>query len=381
MEQRPTDWQCPNTSCMNHMKMVFGTKTHCPKCGTANGEDFHEGGGGGGGFARAETGMQGGDMPGDWMCPNTNCINNSKLVFGKNSACPKCGTARNAKMPGDWRCPNAKCSNHTNMVFASKPSCPKCGSPRPGTMGQPMGRMPQPALASFPGAAMPVMQQGQLGRPDDWQCPNASCLNHSKMVFGKNASCPKCGSPKPAGSPLMGGALGALMQGMGMMGGMSQPMQPIQPMQMIQPVHQQQQLKPGDWQCPDPSCLNHGKMVFGKHASCPKCGMPKPDVSPMMGGAMGSLMQSMGMNMGGMGMGGAMAAPMPRGRGGSNPGDWRCPNADCQNHRTMVFAKHQSCPKCGTEKPFMGFDAGSMDRSRSPHGRMPGMMTGSEIWG
>ncbi|CAJ1358774.1 unnamed protein product [Effrenium voratum] len=30
----------------------------------------------------------------DWQCPNTECINNTKMVFGKHSSCPSCGTAR-----------------------------------------------------------------------------------------------------------------------------------------------------------------------------------------------------------------------------------------------------------------------------------------------
>merc|ERR1719277_727027 len=36
---------------------------------------------------------------------------------------------------GDWQCPNTACINHTKMVFASKTMCPKCGTPKPGTVG------------------------------------------------------------------------------------------------------------------------------------------------------------------------------------------------------------------------------------------------------
>lgn len=249
-------------------------------------------------------------------------------------------------------------------------------------MGQPMGRLPQPAFAAMPMMPMmPVMQHAQPPQPDragDWQCPNASCLNHHKMVFGKNASCPKCGSPKPAGNAAMQEALGALMQGLGMnMGGGS-----LGGMNLGGAVPQAQPERPGDWQCPNGSCLNHHKMVFGKNASCPKCGTPKPARgAPSLGGALGALIQGLNMNVHGMHAGGG-APPPTRSRGGSNPGDWRCPNPECMNSRSLVFAKHQSCPKCGSEKPFMdgaemGYGSGAMDRSRSPH-RTQQMMTGGE---
>jgi hypothetical protein len=49
-------------------------------------------------------------------------------------------------------------------------------------------------------------------------------------------------------------------------------------------------------------------------------------------------------------------------KGAGNQGDWRCPDEDCINHTKLVFAKHQSCPKCGAERGESG-----RDRSRSPH--------------
>lgn len=392
--ERPGDWQCPNPNCVNHTKMVFGSRTHCPKCNTAQGDIYQD-------CQKATMGMQGGDMPGDWMCPNVNCINNSKLVFGRHPSCPRCGTARNAKQPGDWVCPNQSCINSKNTVFASKPTCPKCGHPRPGTI-------PQAALGyfGFNGDGTPMMRQmvqmgqvGQMrqGQPSDWQCPNSICVNHSKMVFGKNSSCPKCGSPKPAGGSI-GGSFGGLVSG-----------------------------QPGDWQCPNASCQNNTKMVFAKHTSCPKCGSPKPTqaatlnntlgaMGATMGGAMGGAMGGMG-GVGGMMRGGnpgdwqcpdatcmnhakmvfakhtncpqcglqkpsdagiwALGTIVP-GFGGSagqrgQPGDWRCPNTDCINHRSNVFARHTNCPKCGAEKP-VGNDEGGVARSRSPH-RTPAMQT------
>mmetsp|Transcript_111233 Transcript_111233/g.346719 ORF Transcript_111233/g.346719 Transcript_111233/m.346719 type:complete len:290 (+) Transcript_111233:90-959(+) len=221
---------------------------------------------------KAEKGMQGGDMPDDWQCPNTTCINHTKMVFGKRPSCPSCGTARNAKQPGDWQCPNTQCVNNRNTVFASKPSCPKCGAPRPGSFaGPPAFRnapsrgAPPPALPAFHNmrgplppavhsalAALPPQIQSLLGMrpelsggsaaggaPGDWRCPNAQCINNRKMVFAKNAACPKCGAPKPSGRT-QGGA------------------------------------NPGDWECPNPECLNSRNKVFAKHSACPACGTEKP---------------------------------------------------------------------------------------------------------
>merc|ERR1719188_2304068 len=134
----------------------------------------------------------------------------------------------------------------------------------------------------------------------------------------------------------MNEALGALMQGIGMnMGGVS-----LDGMNLGGMASQAQPERPGDWQCPNASCLNHHKMVFGKNASCPKCGAPKPAMgSSLMGGALGALIQGI---LPGVNLGGAAPAPAPmKSRGGSNPGDWRCPNTDCMNHRSLVFAKHQ----------------------------------------
>merc|ERR1719277_1989890 len=98
---------------------------------------------------------------------------------------------------------------------------------------------------------------------------------------------------------------------------------------------------PGDWQCPNAACMNHSKMVFAKNASCPKCGAPKPTGLPNLAalaglGGMGMNMMSMPGMGAVMGMGGGLP---PKQRGGSNPGDWRCPNTDCKNHRNHVFAK------------------------------------------
>eukprot|EP00931_Biecheleriopsis_adriatica_P007866 TRINITY_DN109117_c0_g1_i1.p1 TRINITY_DN109117_c0_g1~~TRINITY_DN109117_c0_g1_i1.p1 ORF type:complete len:304 (+),score=53.43 TRINITY_DN109117_c0_g1_i1:32-913(+) len=121
----------------------------------------------------------------------------------------------------------------------------------------------------------------------DWQCPNSNCQNHTMFVFGKNESCPKCGSVRPAQADMVA----TLPE-------LSNPR--------------------GDWKCPNKNCQNHAKMVFGKHELCPKCGSPKP---------------------------------MQAGMGAGNPNDWMCPTPDCKNNQRGVFAKHMSCPKCGAAKP------------------------------
>jgi len=231
---------------------------------------------------KPEKGMQGGDMPDDWQCPNTNCINHTRMVFGKKTSCPSCGTARNAKQPGDWQCPNTQCLNHRNTVFASKVSCPKCGAPRPGSGYAPPAQYALPARG--PPAALPALQNmralppavhtalaalppqiqsllglrggmpgggggggcGGPGAPGDWRCPNVQCVNNRRMVFAKNAACPKCGAAKPSGRTQGGG-------------------------------------NPGDWECPNQDCLNSRNKVFAKHAACPQCGAEKPEGAPLRG--------------------------------------------------------------------------------------------------
>lgn len=329
MADKSLDWQCPNPSCINHTKMVFGSKSSCPSCGSTPGQAA--------GAVKPEPGMpQLMDAPAkdanDWQCINPDCINHTKMVFGRHVSCPSCGTARSAQKPGDWLCPNPSCINNKNCVFGKKPICPNCGSPKPPPklggramqrsaslppmlpgnmmMGgcrpqfgmlrppfqrplmmpsmQPMGMMPFGAAAAG---------KGQGKGASDWQCPNTECINHRRMVFGKNATCPSCGSPKVTAPPMM------------------------------MPQMPQSSGRPGDWQCPNPECQNHRRMVFARHDTCPQCGSDKPE-----GGA------------------------VPHG----NPGDWQCPNAECINHTRMVFARKTECPQCGCPRE----DAA---RSRSPY--------------
>eukprot|EP00416_Gambierdiscus_australes_P009177 CAMPEP_0171125978 /NCGR_PEP_ID=MMETSP0766_2-20121228/112385_1 /TAXON_ID=439317 /ORGANISM="Gambierdiscus australes, Strain CAWD 149" /LENGTH=314 /DNA_ID=CAMNT_0011588979 /DNA_START=42 /DNA_END=986 /DNA_ORIENTATION=+ len=301
MGERPGDWQCPNASCQNHTRMVFGSKANCPKCGAGRDDPptaemptqympQPEKGVQAQGFAvktgiwdtgaaRALSGMglgtasQGADMADDWQCPNSGCINHTKLVFGKRSSCPSCGTARNAKQPGDWQCPNVQCLNHRNTVFASKMTCPKCGQPRPGAfvatgsqqvqVNNPLAGLQLPFGNLLNMTMRTDMADGNGmsvggGSPGDWRCPNVSCINNRKMVFAKNSMCPKCGSLKETAAPMpQPGHVhtdGTACVGHGHGGG-----------------------NPGDWVCPNTDCLNHRNKVFAKHSQCPNCGMEKPE--------------------------------------------------------------------------------------------------------
>lgn len=39
----------------------------------------------------------------------------------------------------------------------------------------------------------------------------------------------------------------------------------------------------GDWNCPNPDCMNHRSMVFGSKTSCPICAAPRPDLGSWQG--------------------------------------------------------------------------------------------------
>lgn len=41
------------------------------------------------------------------------------------------------------------------------------------------------------------MERVASTREGDWQCPNSSCANHLRFVFGSKVACPLCGAPKP----------------------------------------------------------------------------------------------------------------------------------------------------------------------------------------
>merc|ERR1719330_1195943 len=107
--------------------------------------------------------------------------------------------------PGDWVC--LGCGDHQ---FAKNATCRKCGTPKGqmgmgGMMGGQMGGM----MGGMMGGQMGGMMGGMCGnmKPGDWSCPG--CGDHQ---FAKNATCRKCGTPKPENAG-MAAAMGGGMMG------------------------------------------------------------------------------------------------------------------------------------------------------------------------
>eukprot|EP00035_Acanthoeca_spectabilis_P017265 m.359947 g.359947 ORF g.359947 m.359947 type:complete len:363 (-) comp16634_c1_seq2:93-1181(-) len=93
------------------------------------------------------------------------------------------------------------------------------------------------------------------------------------------------------------------------------------------PGRHHQNMRPGDWICPDPSCAN---LNFASRSVCRMCPIPRPaGVGPP------------GMHGGGGGGGGGFPRDM-------RPGDWICPNKECNNHN---FASRIVCRMCNAPKP------------------------------
>jgi len=335
------DWNC--AVCGDHQ---FARNSSCRKCGAPKGSSGPAGGCGavagvglggciGGGIAAG--GGAGGDMkPGDWICPGC-----GDMQFARNAMCRRCSTPRphalggnggaltaaagshgggNMK-PGDWIC--ASCQDHQ---YARNESCRRCGAAKPPSAAAAGGALASGAFggghgfgAPQPAAAFNVAAMG--GKPGDWVCPACGDLQ-----FARNASCRRCGGPKPADAGLGGCAAPAGMLAMAPMGAMG-----AMPGGM----------KPGDWSCPQ--CGDH---QFARNETCRRCGGPKPV------GAQAGLATAMGAGLAGPGFG-RPAQEM-------KPGDWHCPS--CQD---LQFARNAACRKCGTPKPA---DAGAdgRPRSRSP---------------
>jgi len=247
-------------------------------------------------------GSQSGD--GDWACPNVSCINHSKLVFARKATCPKCGAPRSMPMVG-------------SMTYGKGAGAVSNGMFGAGAFGagRGAGMFPSPGFAGVAG-----LGGGCGGGPStaDWQCSNQLCVNHRTMVFGRHDSCPKCGTAKNA-------------------------------------------REPGDWQCPNASCVNNRNTVFARKTECPKCGTARPLSAGAQppprhpGAAPGQGVASFSPY--------AVAASMALGMTGAPPhfgggtGDWKCPNASCMNHTKLVFARHETCPKCGAAKGPQGDSA------------------------
>merc|ERR1711959_381632 len=67
-------------------------------------------------------------------------------------------------------------------------------------------------------------------------------MGNKRMVYAKHSSCPLCGASKT---------------------------------HAIAAERAARKSQPGDWQCPNSSCLNHKNKVFAKYSACPKCGKVK----------------------------------------------------------------------------------------------------------
>lgn len=268
-------------------------------------------------------------------------------------------TPRSWQQAGDWNCPNPECKNHYAMVFGKKSSCPECGAEKP-------------INAQFDPTTARHYQQ-----PGDWHCPDPQCKNHKALVFAKNSVCPECGAAKTSGSVAVPSAPRRWKQ--------------VGPTLMA-PVYDNAEWlppwsKPGDWACPNASCKNSTTMVFAKNDWCPSCGAPRPNAGPskaeqrsnimlaaklceqypnadpamiqyFLGASdvsgsssrMGATYTSKGGGKSGQGLQDEWAPPWTR------PGDWKCPNTDCKNHRTWVFAKNETCPTCAAPKPHNKFE-------------------------
>lgn len=209
----------------------------------------------------------------DWICPR--CID---VQFGRNSTCRQCGMqnpnpqpekglrdelsansssrsknlvlpqsklpqSKQAMTPGDWFCPS--CNDHQ---FSRNLACRQCGTPKPADAGHATGSMPGlPNISNL--SMMQSLAPKRNVEPGDWFCPG--CGDHQ---FSRNASCRKCGTPKPndAGNDTSNvpGIPGKGIPGKGKGKG---------------------SVEPGDWFCP--GCGDH---QFNRNRACRKCGTPKP---------------------------------------------------------------------------------------------------------
>jgi len=122
--------------------------------------------------------------------------------------------------PGDWVCPQCQ-----NINFSNRETCNKCG---------------------FNGRG-----QKRLGmKPGDWICPGCGDL-----VFASKSQCKMCGNPKPDDldeSSTYNANSYSAAYGKG----------------------NNQNMKPGDWICPNPAC---GDLVFASRSACKLCGTEKPN--------------------------------------------------------------------------------------------------------
>eukprot|EP00435_Cladocopium_sp_Y103_P021129 s1693_g5.t1 len=339
-EDTSGDWNCPQ--CGDYQ---FGRNAACRKCGAPKPAKI------------TAPAVRNADFKdGDWNCPD--CGDHQ---FARNATCRRCGasrpntvtaaaiaaprsfTERRQPIPtmpvtvaprvmpsavpekgfvaGDWHCP--ACGDHQ---FARNASCRRCGAEKPAVgVPQVLPRGVQQVieidgLHYIPAPIQPTQSlptqvvrpsNGQEFKAGDWSCP--ACSDHQ---FERNATCRKCGTPKPAvptvssaGPTIRGPAATLLAE--------------------IQSRHADRKagsdFKPGDWVCP--GCGDH---QFQRNEHCRKCGTARPPAGDQPVTSSNNL-------------------PM-------KPGDWLCPACG-----DMQFARNEHCRRCGANRP-----EGEVARSRSP---------------
>lgn len=115
---------------------------------------------------------------GRWcVCVGEHMLGSTELCRGARHPevnCPKCGTGKSASKPGDWCCPNPQCVNHQNTVYGSKMQCTRCGAARP-PLNAKGGAMPNesPMMVGDP----PAFSLSRLGFGGaGGQVPHKSCV-------------------------------------------------------------------------------------------------------------------------------------------------------------------------------------------------------------
>lgn len=234
--------------------------------------------------------------------------------------------------PGDWYCPSCN-----DLQFARNTNCRQCGTEKPDDVGGPVG-----------GGAIVggMVGGGSTPRAEDWTCP--AC---GDLVFGKNAACRMCGTPRPGGGGKGGGGKASVGGKSGgkegdwtcsncgdlvfarnascRMCGTSKPAA----------ASNGQMMKDGDWICP-----NCGDLVFARNDNCRKCGSPRTGgygkgkgasaYAPIKGASKGFPVHG--------------SAPYPTSKPTAQvqmQGDWICPACG-----DLVFGRNDACRRCGSPR-------------------------------